>query len=42
MIEPMTDGWLVKGLAYAALGGVLSWSFTTLAPAAKGPLDVAP
>jgi hypothetical protein len=38
VIAPMADGWLVKGLAYAALGGVLSWSFTTIAPAAKSPM----
>ena len=37
-IAPMAEGWLVKGLTYAALGGVLSWSFTTIAPAAKSPM----
>ncbi len=27
--------WLSRGLAYAAVGGLLSWSFTTIAVAAK-------
>lgn len=31
-----STGWLEKGLGYAALGGFLSWSFTTVAWAAKG------
>lgn len=38
VIAPMAEGWLIKGLAYAALGGLLSWSFTTVAPAAKSPM----
>lgn len=38
VIAPMDEGWLLKGLAYAALGGILSWSFTTIAPAAKSPM----
>lgn len=38
IIAPMAEGWLVKGLAYAALGGLLSWSFTTVAPSAKSPM----
>jgi hypothetical protein len=29
-------GWVETGIRYAALGGLLSWSFTTLAWAAKG------
>ena len=35
VIAPMSGGWLVKATAYAALGGFLSWSFTTVAVAAK-------
>jgi hypothetical protein len=31
-------GWLPKAPAYAALGGFLSWSFTTVAAAAKSPM----
>jgi hypothetical protein len=38
VVAPMAEGWLVKGLAYAALGGLLSWSFTTIAPSAKSPM----
>jgi hypothetical protein len=38
IIQPMAGGWLVKGLTYAALGGLLSWSFTTIAAAAKSPM----
>lgn len=37
------DGsWVGKGLAYAALGGLLSWSFTTLAVAAKNLMASVP
>jgi len=38
MIQPMPVGWLVKAGTYAALGGFLSWSFTTVAAAAKSPM----
>jgi hypothetical protein len=38
LIQPMTGGWLVKGMCYAAFGGLLSWSFTTIAAAAKSPM----
>ena len=38
VIQPMTGGWLFKGLCYAAFGGLLSWSFTTVAAAAKSPM----
>ena len=38
LIAPMDAGWLAKGLTYAALGGFLSWSFTTVAAAAKSPM----
>ena len=38
LIQPMTGGWLFKGLCYAAFGGLLSWSFTTIAAAAKSPM----
>ncbi len=37
-IAPMEAGWLAKAGAYAALGGFLSWSFTTVAAAAKSPM----
>jgi hypothetical protein len=35
VIEPMDADWLGKAAAYAVFGGLLSWSFTTLAVAAK-------
>ncbi len=38
LIAPMDMGWLAKGLTYAALGGLLSWSFTTIAALAKSPM----
>lgn len=34
--------WLTRGLAYAAVGGVLSWSFTTIAVAAKNQMASVP
>jgi hypothetical protein len=34
--------WLSRGLTYAAFGGVLSWSFTTLAVAAKNLMSSIP
>lgn len=34
--------WLSKGLSYAALGGILSWSFTTIAVAAKNVMASIP
>ena len=34
--------WLFRGLTYAAVGGVLSWSFTTLAVAAKNVMTSVP
>jgi hypothetical protein len=34
-IAPLAQGWPAKAAIYAALGGALSWSFTTLAWAAK-------
>lgn len=37
-IQPMTVGWPLKAAIYAALGGVLSWSFTTVAALAKTPM----
>ena len=37
------DGsWLVNGLVFAALGGVLSWTLTTLAVAAKHRMSSVP
>ena len=39
VISPMSGGFPVKAAAYAALGGLLSWSFTTLAWAAKARLS---
>ena len=38
LIAPMEGGWLAKAASYAALGGFLSWSFTTVAAAAKSPM----
>jgi hypothetical protein len=38
LIAPLDQGWFVKGLLYAALGGFLSWGFTTVAAAAKNPM----
>jgi hypothetical protein len=38
MIAPTDTGWLTKAVVYAALGGFLSWSFTTVAAAAKSPM----
>jgi hypothetical protein len=38
LIAPMEGSWMVKALTYAALGGILSWSFTTVAAAAKSPM----
>ena len=35
MIAPMDAEWTAKAATYAALGGVLSWSFTTVAWLAK-------
>jgi hypothetical protein len=34
--------WLTRGLAYAALGGLLSWSYTTIAVAAKNLMASVP
>lgn len=34
--------WLSKGLAYAAVGGILSWSFSTIAVAAKNVMVSVP
>ena len=34
-IAPLAEGWITKAALYAALGAALSWSFTTLAWAAK-------
>ena len=37
------DGpWPIRGLAYAAIGATLSWSFTTIAVAAKSPMASVP
>jgi hypothetical protein len=38
LVQPMPVGWLAKAGTYAALGGFLSWSFTTVAAAAKNPM----
>lgn len=38
LIRPMPLDWLSKAGTYAALGGFLSWSFTTVAAAAKSPM----
>ena len=39
MIVPLGGNVLVKGLTYAALGGFLSWSFSTLAVAGKSRMS---
>jgi hypothetical protein len=36
------DGWLARGLRYAALGAMLSWSYTTIAVAAKNVMTSVP
>lgn len=38
MFAPLDASWLTKALAYAALGGFLSWSFSTIAAMAKSPM----
>ncbi len=42
MIAPLDTGWFGKGFAYAAFAGLLSWSFGTLAAAAKNPMTSIP
>ncbi|HEV8391344.1 MAG TPA: hypothetical protein VGQ35_15945 [Dongiaceae bacterium] len=37
-----SGGWLARGLRYAVVGGLLSWSFTTLAVAAKNLMASVP
>jgi hypothetical protein len=39
LFMPMTGGWLPKTVEYAAFGGIFSWSFTTLATAAKSRMS---
>jgi hypothetical protein len=39
---PQVSGWLARGLRYALTGGLLSWSFTTLAVAAKNLMASVP
>lgn len=41
-IAPLAAGWPAKAALYAALGGALSWSFTTLAWAAKARVTAIP
>ncbi|WP_353644502.1 hypothetical protein [Mesorhizobium sp. WSM2239] len=36
------DGWFARGLRYAALGALLSWSFTTIAVGAKNVMTSVP
>jgi hypothetical protein len=38
-VMPAAEGWLARAALYALAGGVLSWSFTTLAWAAKARID---
>jgi hypothetical protein len=38
----MRDTWLSRGLLYALLGGALSWSYTTIAVAAKNVMTSVP
>jgi hypothetical protein len=42
MFAGQGGGWLARGLRYAAAGGLLSWSFTTLAVAAKNLMASVP
>jgi hypothetical protein len=42
MFAGQSGGWLARGLRYAVAGGVLSWSFTTLAVAAKNLMASVP
>ncbi|HWM48031.1 MAG TPA: hypothetical protein VNR11_14095 [Xanthobacteraceae bacterium] len=37
-----SGSWLARGLAFAAVGGLLSWTFTTLAVAAKNVMTSVP
>ena len=37
-----SGGWLARGVCYALTGGLLSWSFTTLAVAAKNLMASVP
>ena len=41
-IAPLGGGWPIKAALYAGLGGLLSWSFTTLAWAAKARITAIP
>jgi hypothetical protein len=41
-VAAQAGGWLARGLRYAVLGGLLSWSFTTLAVAAKNLMASVP
>ena len=34
----MSGGWPARAATYAAFGGFLPWSFTTIAPAATSPM----
>jgi hypothetical protein len=36
------DGWLLRGLRYAAMGAMLSWSYTTITVAAKNVMSSVP
>jgi hypothetical protein len=40
--RPGIGSWLSKGLSYAAVGGILSWSFSTIAVAAKNLMASVP
>lgn len=40
--RPGAGSWFWKGLSYAAVGGVLSWSYTTIAVAAKNVMTSVP
>jgi hypothetical protein len=39
---PQRGSWLMRSLRYAATGGILSWSFTTIAVAAKNVMTSVP
>jgi hypothetical protein len=42
MFAGQNGGWLARGLRYALTGGLLSWSFTTIAVAAKNLMASVP
>ena len=41
-LAPLSGKWLTCSIRYAAVGGILSWSFTTIAVAAKNVMASVP